>query len=203
MEYPKRLVEAEARSKSAIRKENTHVGCPEELHRTPTKHWRTSETPPEGWQTGQDPRTTRNYASSVRTQESERTRHFRTRTLRIEIQSVKGRDGQTPTRRQGDIHAKRKGRCQEQRPYCYARNQKPRPHPRERSEHLNGHQQPVPGSLTSGRAASKPPMRGRPTHENAQVKNITARPPKQTNPQGRARGNRARRRRAKTHSFVG
>ena len=68
---------------------------------------------------------------------------------------------------------------------------------------LNGHQQPIPGSLTSGRAASKPPMRGRPMHGNAQVKSITARPPKQTNPQGRARGNRARRRRAKTHSFVG
>ena len=40
-------------------------------------------------------------------------------------------------------------------------------------------------------------MRGRPAHENAQVKRITARPPKQTNPQGRARSNRARRRRSK------
>ena len=82
---------------------------------------------------------------------------------------------------------------------------------------LNGHQQPIPGSLTSGRAASKPipgsltsgraaskpTMRERPTHGNAQVKSFTARPPKQANPQGRARGNRARRRRAKTHSFVG
>ena len=125
------------RTKSAFRKENTHVGCPEELHRAPTKLWRTRETPPEEWQTGQDPRTTRTYASSVRTWENGRTRHFRTRTLRIEIQSVKGRDGQTPTHRQGDIHAKRKGRCQEQRPYRYARNQKPRPHPQERSEAEN------------------------------------------------------------------
>ena len=72
-----------------------------------------------------------------RTQENGRTRHFRTRTLRIEIQSVKGRDGQTPTRRQGDIHANRKGRCQEQRPDRYARNQNPRPHPRERREAEN------------------------------------------------------------------
>ena len=40
-------------------------------------------------------------------------------------------------------------------------------------------------------------MRGRPAHGNAKVKRITARPPKQTNPQGRARGNRARRRRSK------
>ena len=41
-------------------------------------------------------------------------------------------------------------------------------------------------------------MRGRPAHENAQVKKkITVRPPKQTNPQGRARGNRARRKRPK------
>ena len=35
----KRLVEAEARTKSAFRKKNTDVGCPEEPHRTPTdKH---------------------------------------------------------------------------------------------------------------------------------------------------------------------
>ena len=124
-EYPKRLVEAEARTKGVFRKENTHVGCPEELHRAPTKPWRTRETPPEGWQTGQDPRTTRNYASSVRTQENGRTQHFRARTVRIDTQSVNVRDGETSTRRQGDIHAKRKGRCQEQCPDRYARNQKP------------------------------------------------------------------------------
>ena len=50
-------------------------------------------------------------------------------------------------------------------------------------------------SLTFGRAASKPPCVEEQRMKNAQVKRITARPPKQTNPQGRARGNRARRRR--------
>ena len=44
----------------------------------PIKYWRTRETTQEGWQTGQDPWTTRNYAGSVRT-ENVRSRHFRTR----------------------------------------------------------------------------------------------------------------------------
>ena len=48
--------------------------------------------------------------------------HFRTRTLRTELQSLKGRDGQPQTRRRGDIHNKRKRRCLEQRPSCYAKN---------------------------------------------------------------------------------
>ena len=95
--------------------------------------------------------------------------------------SLKGRNGQTPTRRQGDIHAKRKEHCQEQRPYRNARNQKPRPHPRERREAENlRHPERTPAAHTgksdSRRAASKTPMRGRPTHENAQVKKIIARP---------------------------
>ena len=91
-----------------------------------------------------------------------RTRHFRTRTLRTESQSLKGRDRQTPTRRWGDIHAKRKGRSLEQRPYRYAKNRRPDLTPgrgvRQRIRGtLNIHQQPIPRSPTSGRAASKPP----------------------------------------------
>ena len=62
MENPKRIVEAEARTKSAFRKRKTCVVCPEELHWAPTKYWRTRERTQEGWPTGQDPRTTRNYA---------------------------------------------------------------------------------------------------------------------------------------------
>ena len=162
MERPKRLDEAEARTKSAFRNRKTHVVCPEELHRAPTTFWRTRETTQEGWQTGQDPRTTRNYAGSVRTQENVRTRHFRTRTLRTELQSLKGRDGQPPTRRRGDTHAKRKGRCPEQRPYRYAKTRCPDLSPGRGVTQriwgtLNIHQQPIPRSPTSGRAASKPP----------------------------------------------
>ena len=78
------------------------------------------------------------------------------------MQSLKGRDGQTSTRHRGDIHAKRKGRCPEQRPYHYAKN---RSHDlplgrgvRQRIwSTLNIHQQTIPRSPTSGRAASKPP----------------------------------------------
>ena len=44
------------------------------------------------------------------------------KTLRTELQSLKGRDGPNPTQRRGDIHAKRKGHCLEQRPYRYAKN---------------------------------------------------------------------------------
>ena len=50
--------------------------------------------PRKGDKTGQGPWTTRNYAGSVRTQENVRSRHFRTRTLRTELQSLKGIDGQ-------------------------------------------------------------------------------------------------------------
>ena len=162
MEYPKRLDEAEARTKSAFRNRKTHVSCPEELHWAPTKFWRTRETTQEGWPTGQDPRTTRNYADSVRTQEKVRTRHFRTRTLRTELQSLKGRDGQTLTQCRGDIHAKRKGCRLEQRPYRYAKNRShdlmPGRGVRQRIwGTLNIHRQPIPRSPTSGRAASKPP----------------------------------------------
>ena len=140
----------------------THVVCLEELHWAPTKFWRTRETTQERWPTGQDPHTTRNYADSERTQENRRTMHFRTRTLRTELQSLKGRDGQTLTRRRGDIHANRKGRCLEQRPYRYAKNRSHESHDptpgrgvRQRIwGTLNLNQQPIPRSPTSGRAAS-------------------------------------------------
>ena len=71
-------------------------------------------------------------------------------------------NGQTPTRRQGDIHAKRKGCCQEQHPYRYTRNQRRDLTPGRGARQriwgtLNLHQQPIPGRLTPGRAASKPP----------------------------------------------
>ena len=90
-----------------------------------------------------------------------RTRHFRTRTLRTEWQSLKGRRT-TSDPAPGRHHAKRKGRCLEQRLYCYAKNRRPDLTPgrgvRQRiSGTLNIHQQPIPRSPTSGRAASKPP----------------------------------------------
>ena len=132
-----------------------------------------------------------------------RTLHFRTSTLRTELQSLKGRDGQPPTRRRGAIHAKRKGRCLEQRPYPYAKNRRP-------TEEW-GRESEAPWTYTISpyrevRLPEEPlasPHAWKTSAWNAQAKRITARPPKQTNPQGRARGNRARRRRAKTHSFVG
>ena len=84
--------------------------------------------------TGQDPRNPRNYASSVRAQENGRTWHFRTRTLRTENHPEKVEtDKHRPGAREVGNHVKRKGRCQEQRSYRYARNQNARPHPRETS----------------------------------------------------------------------
>ena len=207
MEYPKRLVEAEARTKSAFRKRKTHGVCPEELHWAPTKFWRTRETIQEGWQTGQYPCTTRNDAGSVRTQKNVRTRHFKTRTVRAEWQSLKGRDWQTPPRHRGDIHAKRKGVA-----WSNARTATPKTEATtSRPGEEWGRESEAPWTYTSSpyrevRLPEEPlasPHAWKTSAWNAQVKRITARLPKQTNPQGRARSNSDRRRRAKAHSFVG
>ena len=123
MEYPKRPAEAEARMKSAFIISKTHFGCPEELHWAPNKFWRTRATTQEGWQNWTGPP---NYKklSGHRNNSGEREGPTlqNKKALRTELQSFKGRDGQSLARRRGRIHAMWKGRCLEQRPYRYDKN---------------------------------------------------------------------------------
>ena len=84
MEYPKRQVEAEARTKRAIRKKKHARRMSGGAPSSPNQVLKNQRDTPGRATTGQDPRNPRNYASSVRAQENGRTRHFRTRTLRTE-----------------------------------------------------------------------------------------------------------------------
>ena len=126
MEYPKCPAETEARMKSAwseSEKRTSHVW------RRSTEPQSSSEEPErqpkKGDKTGQDHRTTRNLRGQRNNSgEREVPALQNKKTLRTELQSFKGRDGQSLVRHRGGIHAIWKGRCLEQRPYRYAKNRR-------------------------------------------------------------------------------
>ena len=80
VEYPKRQGEAEARTQACNQTENTPGGAPP----SPNQVLKNQRGTPGRVTTGQDPRSPRYHASSVRAQENGRTWHFRTSTLRTE-----------------------------------------------------------------------------------------------------------------------
>ena len=96
---------------------------PPDLHRAPPpcseepeRHHRKGDN----WTGTPEPKALREKRKSP----GERDRwHFRTSTSRIANHSEKAETDKS-TRRQGQNHGERKGRCQEQRPYRYARTRK-------------------------------------------------------------------------------
>ena len=132
--HPRCPAEAEARMKSASRSRTAQLVCPEGFHETPSKFWRTREITQEGWQSGQGPRTTRNYADNVITQENGRTHHIRTRKPKGQ-RCNPSRQRQTilgPS--QGRIPCNVKGTLPEATPVPLCQKQKSRSHPRERGD---------------------------------------------------------------------
>ena len=139
--------------------------------------------------TGKDPRTTRKYAGNVITQENVRSRYLRMRSIKSRAATLKGRDGQSLVRLRGGLHATWKWHCLEQHPYRDVKKQKHRPHALERDEaeilrHPDNTPAAHPEKSDFRECRQQAIMSGWPAHENAQVKEITVRPPKQTDPPG-------------------
>ena len=125
MEYPKRLVEAEAKTKSAFRKEKHARRMSGGAPPSPNQALKSQRDTPGRVTNWTGPPHHKKLRKKRKNSGKRKEPALQSKNRKDRCTIRNGRDGQTPTQRQGDIHANRKGRCQEQRPDCCARNQKP------------------------------------------------------------------------------